>query len=310
MTNWTTAQIPNLKGKVAIVTGGTGGLGYESVLELARNHAHVVIAARNEAKAQAARIRILQELPTASLEIIPLDLGNLQSVHAFVEAFRSCHDRLDILINNAGVAAATRYETSDGFELQMGVNHLGHFALTGLLLEQLLSTPHSRIVTVSSGMYSSGWLHFDDLQRVQQRNVIAGYPDSKLANIHFMRELHHRLERMGSSTRSLAAHPGLSKSEMAVEGAGWARLLVWYTNVSRRFLGQSVAMAVLPQLYAATAADVQGGTLIGPEHRRVGYPRVEPMVAHALDRDIGAQLWEISETLTGVRYEALHPVMA
>lgn len=305
MANWTADDIPNLKGKIAIVTGGNSGLGYESVLALARKNAHVILAARNDEKARAARATILKEVPTASIEIMRLNLSDLESVRAFAEIYRDCYDRLDILINNAGMMSPTRQESAQGLELQMGTNHFGHFALTGLLLNTLLATPHSRVVTVSSALYQTTRLDLADLHSHRQYSMINTYAKSKLANLYFMRELYHRLLQRGSTTLSVAAHPGGANTGFKWEEPWFLRTI---GNTLMPFLNQSAAMGALPQLLAATAPTVKSGDYFGPRFAVRGYPRLEPLRPFALDRDIGARLWEISEETTGVRYESLEPL--
>lgn len=305
MANWTADDIPNLKGKIAIVTGGNSGLGYESVVALARKNAHVILAARNDEKARAARTQILKEVPTASIETMRLDLSDLESVQAFAEVYRDCYDRLDILINNAGMMSLTRQESVQGLELQMGTNHFGHFALTGRLLDTLLATPDSRVVTVSSSLYQNARLDLDDLHSHGQYDMFNVYAKSKLANLYFMRELYHRLLQRGSTTLSVAAHPGSANTGFKFQGS-W--LLRTVANTVMPWFNQSAAMGALPQLHAATAPTVKSGDYFGPRFAVRGYPRLEPLRPFALDRDIGAQLWEISEETTGVRYETLEPL--
>jgi NAD(P)-dependent dehydrogenase (short-subunit alcohol dehydrogenase family) len=302
MANWTADQIPNLQGKIAIVTGGNSGLGYESVLALARKNAHVVLAARNDAKAQAARAMVMKEVPNASIELLRLDLSDLDSVRTFADAFHSCHERLDILINNAGMMVPTRQETAQGMELQMGTNHFGHFALTGLLLETLLATPNSRVVTVSSALYQTARLDLDDLHSRRNYDMINVYAKSKLANLYFMRELYHRLMQRGSTTLSVAAHPGGANTSFKWEEPWFLRTI---GNALMPFMNQSAAMGALPQLLAATDPTVKSGNYFGPRFAFRGYPRLESLRPYALDRDIGARLWEMSEEATGVYYEAL-----
>lgn len=306
MANWTEENIPNLKGKIAIVTGGNSGLGYESVKALARKNAHVILAARNNEKAHAARATLLKEVPNGSIEIMPLDLSDLESVRAFADTYRDCYDRLDILINNAGMMSPTRQESAQRLELQIGTNHFGHFALTGLLLDTLLATPDSRVVTVSSALYQTTRLDLADLHSHQQYNMMNAYAKSKLANLYFMRELYHRLLQRGSTTLSVAAHPGGANTGFKWEEPWFLRTI---GNAIMPFLNQSAAMGALPQLHAATDPTVKSGDHFGPRYAFRGYPRLEPLRPYALERDIGSRLWEISEETTGVRYESLEPLL-
>lgn len=309
MTNWTADQIPDQTGRVAVVTGGNIGLGYESVLALAKKGAKVVMASRNLDKANAARREILAQVPNGKVEVMQVDLSNLASVRAFSEAFRHRYDRLDILLNNAGLMIPPYGTTKDGFETQFGVNHLGHFALTGLLLDVVLATPNSRVVTVSSGAYRGGRINFDDLQSKQRYNAWGAYSQSKVANIHFMRELQARLDAIGSSTISVSAHPGYSATDLQnPQKVGGIPLAGLFTSIANRFFAQSAAMGALPQLYAATAPGVRGGDFFGPDNGMKGYPKLEPLQAHAMDRSVEARLWAVSEALTEVKFEALESV--
>lgn len=312
MNNWTIDQMPDLTGRVAIVTGGNIGLGYESVVALAKKGADVVMASRNLDKANSARQKILAEVPHGNVTVMRIDLADLASVRSFADEFRSCYEHLDILMNNAGLMIPPYGTTKDGFETQFGVNHLGHFALTGLLLDMILATPNSRIVTVSSGVYRRGQINFDDLQSKQSYTAWRAYGQSKVANLLFMRELQARLDALGSDTISVSAHPGYAATDLQnpekTRGVPFSGLM---NSIGNRFFAQSAAMGALPQLYAATASDVQGGQFFGPQTLSLwGYPRLEPLLPHALDESAAARLWAVSEALTGVTYEALEPVPA
>lgn len=307
MTNWTAEQIPDQTGRVAIVTGGNVGLGYESVLALAKKGATVVMASRNLEKANAARREILAQTLNGKVDVMQVDLSDLASVRTFSEAFRHRYDRLDILLNNAGLMIPPYGVTEDGFETQFGVNHLGHFALTGLLLDRVLATPNSRVITVSSSAYRMGRINFDDLQSKQKYSAWRAYGQSKVANIHFMRELQVRLDGIGSSTISASAHPGYAATDLQnpqkTAGIPISRIM---TAIGNRFFAQSAAMGALPQLYAATAPGVRGGDFFGPDNGMKGYPKLEPLQAHAMDRSVEARLWAVSEALTGVKFEAFN----
>jgi NAD(P)-dependent dehydrogenase (short-subunit alcohol dehydrogenase family) len=271
---WTAADIPAQRGRVAVVTGANSGIGFVAARELARAGARVVVASRNAEKAAEAAREIVAAVPDAKVQVGSLDLASLDSVRGFAEWFGREHEGLDLLINNAGVmAAAPRQQTADGFELQFGTNHLGHFALTGLLLGQMEGRADARIVTVSSGAHRMGRINFDDLQSVRRYGRWAAYGQSKVANLLFAFELDRRLRAAGSKVKSLAAHPGYAATNLQAAAAPQPdRLFMAITN---RVLAQSAEMGALPLLYAATYPGLEGGTYIGPgglfEQR--GYPR-------------------------------------
>ncbi len=305
---WTAEDIPDQTGKVALVTGGNSGLGYETVVELARKGALVVLACRDSEKGNAAQDQVRQQTPDASIEVMQLDLASLASIRQFAEAFKVNHDRLHILVNNAGVMATPRRTTADGFELQFGTNHLGHFALTGLLLDVLLKTPNSRVVTVSSSAEQTGRINLDDLMGEESYERWSAYGQSKLANVLFAYELQRRLDAAGASTISMAVHPGFAATELRTE------LMTRETPIFHRILSyffeglsQSADMGALPQLYAATAPDVLGGKYYGPDGfmQRTGYPKQLRSSGRSYDETVAKQLWAVSEELTGVEYKAL-----
>ena len=304
--HWTTDHIPNLNGKTAVVTGANSGLGFQTSLELARKGAHVVLACRNLTRGQAAGRQILEKIPGASLEVLPLDLGDLQSVQSFVETFQQKYSHLHILINNAGVTGIPRTLTKNGFEMQFGVNHLGHFALTGRLFETILMTPGSRLVTVGSLAHRYGDIHFDDLMSEKHYSDWAAYAQSKLANLLFAFELQRRLSAAGSETISLAAHPGYSETRLLtggpeLSGVEWKKVLYRLGNF---LLAQPPDRGALPELYASVDPQAQGGAYIGPSGwgEMFGYPKVVQAHPKARDRDLAERLWRVSEELTGVRF--------
>lgn len=300
--NWTVSDIPDLKGKIAIITGANSGLGYETSLALAQKGAHVVMACRNPKKAEDAKADILKHAPGASVELAALDLGSLASIRAFSESFKAKNNKLDILINNAGLMAIPKSKTVDGFESQFGVNHLGHFALTGLLLSHLLAVPGSRVVNVSSQAHTAGRINFDDLNGDKSYSRFGAYSQSKVANILFTRELNKRLDHAGAHVISVAAHPGMAATNLFSFGFGPLNSIAKF---GVGLIGQSAAMGALPQLYAAVAPDVVGGEYIGPRGGMRGYPaRVTP-TQYAQDDAVAARLWDVSEQLTSVRYDAL-----
>ncbi len=303
MANWTKENIPHLSGKVFIVTGANSGIGYETSLALAEKGAVVVMACRNPEGAQRALDAIKSEVPNANAEVIDLDLASLSSIKAFATNFKSKHDTLDVLINNGGIMGAVRSVTEDGFEAQFGVNHLGHFALTGLLLDMLMSTPSSRIVTVSSRMHTEGNIDWDDIMSEQSYDRWRAYRQSKLAQLLFAFGLGRKLEAIGSQTRSIAVHPGVSATNWAQNNFdGVMGFLLG--KMSNAFF-QSAAMGALPSLYAAVDSDAKSGSYYGPEHDKKGYPvEVQPSDA-AYDEVDANRLWEMSANLTGVNYTQL-----
>jgi NAD(P)-dependent dehydrogenase (short-subunit alcohol dehydrogenase family) len=305
MSKWTINDIPDQSGRVIIVTGANSGLGYEAAQALASRCARVIMACRNVDKAESVRKDILRKLPNASIDLLPLNLGNLASIRDFAKTVAARYDRLDVLINNAGVMAPPRGLTSDGFEMQLGVNHLGHFALTGLLLPLLRRTPNSRMVSVSSMMAFSGKINFDDLQSENNYKRYTAYSQSKLANLLFAFEFQRKLSDAGIPMLSVAAHPGYSRTNLqgtAAKSAGSRIEGVWYV-ILNRLMAQSQQMGALPELYAATAPDVQGGAFYGPRWLSRGYPKQAKPPKAANNIETAARLWDISEKLTGVVYD-------
>jgi NAD(P)-dependent dehydrogenase (short-subunit alcohol dehydrogenase family) len=297
---WTAADIPDQTGRVAIVTGANSGLGAAISRELARAGATVIMAVRNLQKGERAAAEIREQVPEAELELRDLDLGDLSSVHAFAERHQG---GLDLLINNAGIMAPPRRETKDGFESQFGTNHLGHFALTGLLLPRLLEAPEPRVVTQSSGVHRIGRINFDDLQGQRRYINWLAYGQSKLANLMFALELQRRASAAGTELRSMAAHPGYARTNLQFAAPPWYEQLIM--RVTNPLLGQSADMGALPALYAATVPDLPGGTFVGPDGvmEQRGYPKVVIGASRAYDEQDQRRLWEVSEQLTGVHYE-------
>jgi NAD(P)-dependent dehydrogenase (short-subunit alcohol dehydrogenase family) len=301
MAKWTADQIPNEDGKVAIVTGANSGLGLITARELARAGATVIAAAR-KGKANAALGAIAGAVPNASVEPRELDLADLDSVAAFAERVAAEHPRVDLLINNAGVMMPPRSTTAQGFELQFGTNHLGHFALTGRLLERLAAAGSARVVTVSSLEHRPGRLDFDDLQSERSYSPRGAYQQSKFANAIFGLELDRRLRAARSPVISVLAHPGYSATNLQVSGP--TGLMKAVLRVGNQLIAQSADQGALPQLYAATAPGVESGSFIGPDGFREarGHPTEVKPVGRARDAEAGRRLWEVSEELTGVRY--------
>ncbi|MEL7062640.1 MAG: oxidoreductase [Bacteroidota bacterium] len=307
-TKWTAIHIPNLTHKVAIVTGGNSGLGYESVLAMAAKGAEVIMASRNLEKGQKAVGQIKNIHPEAKVTLMKLDLSDLESVKTFAKAFQTDYSRLDILLNNAGIMAVPEGRTVDGFERQFGTNHLGHFALTGLLLDLLHQTPESRIVNVASKAADSGAFDFDNLNREGNYSPLGAYGQSKLANVLFTFELQRKLQAANSSTVSIAAHPGGSNTNLA-DGAKINPIIRAILTPIFGLIAQSAAQGALPQLYASTAPEAKGGTYYGPDgfNELRGFPKEANIPSQALNRDWQRQLWEASEKLTGVTYQSLEP---
>ena len=298
MAKWTAAEIPDQTGRVAVITGANTGLGYETALALAEHGAHIVLAVRNLDKGKDAAKLIGRRSPGRSVGLQELDLTSLDSIRAAANQLRSDYDRIDLLINNAGVMFTPEATTKDGFELQFGTNHLGHFALTGLLLDRLLAVPGSRVVTVSSTAHLTGRIRFDDLKWQHDYSAVGAYAQSKLANLLFTHELQRRLT--DADTIAAAAHPGVSKTELDRNTSAWLRLV---TNTSGLF-AQTAAMGALPTLRAATDPAVLGGQYFGPGgfgHVR-GYPTTARSNGRSHDAHVQQRLWAVSEELTGVRY--------
>lgn len=294
--NWTVENIPDLTGKVAIVTGANSGIGYAAAKALACREAIVILACRDPQKGRAAIEQIGQEVPTARAELLALDLADLAAVRRFADEFISNYDRLDILINNAGIMAPPFVKTADGFELQFGTNHLGHFALTGLLLDLLLHTSGARVVTVSSGGHWFGKIDFENLHGGKGYDRQRAYAQSKLANLLFTYELQRRFECAEAETIAVAAHPGWTATNLQ---AHWRMV-----RMLNPVLAQNSEMGALPMLYAATAPEVRGGEYYGPGgwQELRGYPVRVPSSERSRDVEVAARLWKVSEELTSVRY--------
>jgi NAD(P)-dependent dehydrogenase (short-subunit alcohol dehydrogenase family) len=300
---WSEADVPDQSGRVVVVTGSNTGIGYHTAALLAFRGAHVVLAVRNLEKGNAALSRIVAASPRADVTLQQLDLGSLDSVRSAADALRTAYPRIDLLINNAGVMWTPKQVTRDGFEMQFGTNHLGHFALTGLIIDRLLGVRGSRVVTVSSlGHRLRASIHFDDLQWEHRYDRIAAYGQSKLANLLFTYELQRRLAaRPDAKTVALAAHPGGSNTELARNLPGIFQPL---KAVLGPVLFQSAAMGALPTLRAATDPAAHGGQYYGPDGflEQRGHPKVVESSAQSHDEDLQRRLWAVSEQLTGVRF--------
>ncbi len=306
---WSAADIPDQSGRVVIVTGANSGLGYQTTLMLAAKGARVLMACRSLQRGNQAKEDIVKALPHAQLEVIDLDLADLESLRPAAEMLRGSLDRLDLLINNAGVMAIPRQVTAQNFERQFGVNHLGHFALTGALLPLLLSTAGSRIVNVSSLAHRNGRIDFSDLHGTRKYSRFGAYSQSKLANLLFTIELHRRLQRIGAGTISVAAHPGWAATRLqyAAPSETGSTIELYVMRTLNSLLAQSAAQGALPQLYAATAPGVSGADYIGPDGwmEMRGHPRKVTAKATALDENTARDLWQVSVAHTGQMYTDL-----
>lgn len=297
MSNWTFDSIPDQSGRTAIVTGANTGIGYETARALARKGARVVLACRDAKKAADAAARIAAEGPSGTVAAMPLDLSDLDSVRRFAEDFARDHDRLDVLVNNAGVMVPPESRTRQGFELQFGTNHLGHFALAAHLLPLLKRTAGSRVVVVSSGMHHVGRIDFDDLQFERRGyKAPAAYSQSKLANLLFALELQRRLDAAGAGTVVTAAHPGWTATDLQ-RTAGVVRFF-------NPLFAMKPAEGALPTLRAATDPGARGGDYFGPRWLEMSGPPVKARINRkAKDAAVAERLWSVSESLTGVRYD-------
>lgn len=300
---WTADLIPDLTGRVFVVTGANSGLGLATTRELARHGGHVVLAVRDEDKGLAAAESVAAAHPGALLDVRRLDLADLDSVRDFAGKLRAEHPRLDVLVNNAGVMAPPRTLSAQGHELQFAAHHLGHFALTGLLLDRLAAGRDPRVVTVGSLEHRRGRIDFDDLHGERRYSPMGAYRQAKLANTVFGHVLQERLAAAGSPVRSLLAHPGYTATNLQKDTpVALVRLL--FGRVLGPLLAQPAAAGALPQLYAATAPEAEGGALYGPDGpgELRGAPKRVGFAPAATDPETGRRLWELSERLTGVRY--------
>jgi NAD(P)-dependent dehydrogenase (short-subunit alcohol dehydrogenase family) len=304
--HWTEADIPDQTGRAALVTGANAGLGFHEALQLAKHGAHVYVAARNPQRGEAAMTKLRQLAPADNLELVSLDLADLDSVRKLAGELPP----LDLLLNNAGVMAVPRRETTkQGFELQFGTNHLGHFALTGLLLPGLLSKPHSRVVTLSSGMHRVGKINLDDLQSERSYGANTAYSQSKLANAIFTVELDRRLKAAGADVISVGAHPGYAATDLQYSGPqlNGGGFYAWAMKIATPLVAQSAAMGALPALRAAVDPQVRGGQYYGPNRlfEQRGYPVEVHYIKPAYDAELARKLWDASVKLTDVDYADL-----
>jgi NAD(P)-dependent dehydrogenase (short-subunit alcohol dehydrogenase family) len=296
---WSETDVPVQQGRTAVITGASTGLGFETAKVLAARGARVVLACRDLGRAKDAAARMQSGSPPP--EAIRLDLASLASVREAADEIGSAHDQIDLLINNAGVMMTPYERTADGFELQLGVNHIGHFALTAFLLPQMLGVPGSRIVTVASNGHKLGRIDFDDLQSERRYRRMAAYYQSKLANLMFHYELQRRLTAAGAGTEAIAAHPGKARTDLTRYLPAWMQ---WADLAIEQPFGHSAAMGALATLRAATDPAARGGEYYGPSSRGElrGYPRVVTSTERARDTEAQLRLWRESERLTGVTY--------
>jgi NAD(P)-dependent dehydrogenase (short-subunit alcohol dehydrogenase family) len=304
---WSADDIPDLTGRTAVVTGANSGIGYRAALELARHGAAVTLAARDPGRGATALRRLLAEVPAAEVTLAKLDLADLASVRTFAGAYHP--EKLDLLVNNAGVMAPPLRHTADGFESQFGTNHLGHFALTGLLLPRLLARPGARVVTVTSGVHRAGTIDFDDLDARSGYHKWPAYAQSKLANLLFAFELQRRADAAGADLRSVAAHPGYAATNLQTAGPRLSGSRVGEAGAAffTRIVGQPDSQGALPTLRAATDPAVRGGEVFGPDGflELRGAPKQVAVSRRARDRALAERLWTVSEEKTGVSWPAL-----
>jgi len=303
---WTASNMPDLAGKTALVTGANSGLGYYTCLELARKGAHVILAARNKEKGHAAVEKIRSELPNASLQFMKLDLANIETIKYFAGSLKEEYDKLDILVNNAGVMAIPLLRTAQGFEMQFGTNHLGHFALTALLFSFMESTPGSRIVTVSSLMHKIGKINFDDLNWEKSYSKWPAYGQSKLANLLFTLELDRRIKESGKQVKAMTSHPGYASTNLQTRGGEMegSKMNVLMNKLMNKLMAQPAWKGALPSLYAATCEKAGSGKFYGPSGLGAvrGYPREEKINPKFTDPEIAKRLWEESEKMVGFKF--------
>ena len=297
---WTEADIPNQSGRTALVTGANSGLGFLTSLQLAQHGSHVIMTARDPGKGRDALARIKAACPRGSVELRQLDLADLDQVKVFANRLLAERMPIDVLVNNAGIMMPPRTLTAQGHELQFGVNHLAHFALTGILLPRIMTGGMGRVVTISSDLHKRGSIHFDDLAGERRYGRIAFYAQSKFANVLFALELDRRLRAVDASVKSVLAHPGYAATNLQMSGP--SGLLKMFMHVGNRFLAQPAEMGVLPQLFAATSPLVEGGDFIGPDgvNEKNGYPALVQPIAAARDAELAQRLWRLSAQLTDV----------
>jgi NAD(P)-dependent dehydrogenase (short-subunit alcohol dehydrogenase family) len=306
--SWSAAEMPDQSGRTVVITGANSGIGFEGTKLFARQGAHVVMACRDLDRAGAAAEDVRAAVADPSLSVLELDLADLESVGSFVDTVTDARDEIHVLCNNAGIMAIPRRETADGFEMQFGVNHLGHFALTGLLLDRLEATPgESRVVTQSSGLHENGDLDFEDLHGEDDYDKWGAYAGSKLANLLFAYELERRLEAADASVTSVGCHPGYANTGLQRRGPEMtgSRLRLWGMKLANLIVAQSAESGALPMVCAATATDITGGEYVGPGGimNMRGAPAIQESSSLSTDEALAARLWDVSAELTGVSFD-------
>ncbi|WEL23283.1 oxidoreductase [Candidatus Nanohalovita haloferacivicina] len=307
MSNWTAKNLPDMEGKTALVTGANSGIGFEATKKLVEHNAKVIMACRIREKGLDAQEEIEKEVENADLEVKQVDLASLNSVKEFAEEVNSEYEKIDMLFNNAGIMAIPRRETEDSLEYQIGVNHFGHFALTGQILEKLeASDGEARIVTQSSIAHTSGDIDLEDINHEEEYDRWQAYSDSKLANVLFGKELDRKLDENNTDITSVVSHPGVSKTNLFNADESQHNVIVSkLMSLGLKVFGHSPKSACLPMLYAATSEEIEGGEYVGPGGFRSirGYPEVQNPSEKALDEELAEDLWNLSEELTGVEYD-------
>ncbi|MBL8933662.1 MAG: SDR family oxidoreductase [Archangium sp.] len=304
---WTIADAPDLTGKRIVITGANSGLGLEATRHLVSKNASIVMACRNTQKGEEAAAGVRAQVPTASIDVMALDLSSLASIAAFSKALAAKYPVIDVLMNNAGVMALPFSKTADGFEMQIGTNHLGHFALTAQVLPLLEAASAPRIVSVSSNAHLIGKIKLDDLNSEKSYSKWPAYGQSKLANLLFIYELERWLRKHGKKSIAVAAHPGYSSTNLQTVGAKMEKSSVgeWFMKLGNSLLAQSAEMGSLPQVYAAVHPDVKGGQYFGPDGfmAQAGFPKLVESNAASHDEAVAAKLWALSEQLTKVSFQ-------
>jgi len=305
--NWTPQDVPNLEGQEVIVTGANSGIGFEATKIFAENNANVVMACRNLEKADKAKQKIEEELEKPSLEVRKLDLAELASIEEFAEEYKANNRKLDILCNNAGIMAVPRQETRDGFEKQLGINHLGHFVLTSRLLPLLKKSDEARVVNQSSGLHEKGSINFDDLMMEENYDKWDAYANSKLANILFTYELQRKLKENNLNVISVACHPGYASTNLQYRGPmeEGSKIKLIGMKIANMLFAQSARKGALPMIYASVNEEVDGGEYIGPGGlaNMRGYPEKQKSSDESYNEDVAEVLWTRSESLTDVKFD-------
>ncbi|MDV7765955.1 oxidoreductase [Peribacillus sp. CSMR9] len=299
---WNGEDMADVSGQTIVITGANSGLGFETAFALAGKGAEIILAVRNASKGEKAVDRIISVHPKANVRVMQLDLSDLSSIRHFADSFNENYDSLSVLINNAGVMIPPYSKTKDGFELQFGSNHLGHFALTGLLLPRILSTPKSRVVTLSSLAAINGFIDFGNLNGENGYKPMKYYGQSKLANLLFARELQNKFNQHEANPISVACHPGLAHTNLMSRGSG--KPMNRFVHFLSKTFTQPANMGALPTLYAATEPTLTGGEYIGPDGKksRKGFPRKDTIIDTLYNEETSKRLWDISETMSGVKY--------